>query len=156
MAIVSSTNVVDGPQVDGRCYVMEDHVDNVGKHYIVNYLADIAADYATIMANRAAAITAQLIATEIEQALQVDANPTLVYAAKTDFVPVLRAAYQRSVQAECARLANWILNRIAQGWVTDAQVQTAFGLTSGQWTTLKAQMTSWQADYVAVQAAAGQ
>jgi hypothetical protein len=40
--------------------------------------------------------------------------------------------------------------------VTDTQVRNAFGLTAGQWTTLKAKMTTWRTEYLDVQAAVGE
>ena len=96
MAIVSSSHTLGTVQVDGRRYVREDHVDEFARHHLVEYLAAIGADYVAIRTARAAAIGLRLISAEIEAALLVDANPTLEYATKTDFVPVLREAYRES------------------------------------------------------------
>ena len=156
MAIVSSTHTLGTVQVDGRRYVTEDHVDQVAKHYLIGYLAAIGADYAAIRIARMAALSQQLIDAEIGAALAVDADPVLVYATKNEFVPVLREAYRGSARDECARLATWVLNRIGGGWATETQVQNAFGLTLGQWTTLKAKMTALRTNYLSVQASAGE
>lgn len=156
MSIVSSTHTLGTIQEDGRRYVLEDHVDQIGKHWLVEYLAPINANYIVIRNARAVEISRQLIANEIARALAVDVNPTLIYAANIDFVPVLRSNYRSSSQVECSRLATWILNRIDDGWVTETQVQNAFGLTTGQWTTLKAKMTVLRTNYQAVITAAGE
>ena len=156
MTIVSSSHVLGTVQRDGRRYVTEDHVDQLARHYLLEYLAAAAADYVAIRTARAAVLSQQLIDAEIQAALRVDANPTLEYATKTDFAPVMREAYRHAVREECAYLANWIINRVTDGWVTEAQVQSAFGLTAGQWTTLKAKMIALRNNYLAVQAAAGE
>jgi hypothetical protein len=156
MAIVSSTYTLEVPQVDGRRWVREDHVDQIGKHWLIRYLAAVGADYATILANHATAQWAQIVNDEIMTALAVDADPVLVYATKTDFVPVLRAAYRTSSDVECGRLATWIVNRVNSGWVTEAQVQTAFGMTDPQYATFRAKIIALRTNYLAVQAGAGE
>lgn len=156
MAIVSSSHTLGTVQANGRRYVREDHVDQLARHYLIEYLAAIGADYVAIRTARAVQLSAQLIAQEIDAALLIDANPTLEYATKNDFVPVLREAYRRSERDECARLATWIINRVNDGWVTEAQVQSAFGLAAGPWATLRAKMIALRTDYISVQAAAGE
>lgn len=156
MSIVSSTHTLGTVQRDGRRWVVEDHVDQVAKHYLVEYLAAAGADYVAIRAARAAVISQLLIDQEIAAALALDADPVLVYATKVQFVPVLREAYRSSAKDECARLAMWVLNRIDNGWATETQVQNAFGLTAGQWVTLKAKMVALRNLHVAVEAAAGE
>jgi len=156
MAIVTSTHTLGTVQVDGRRYVTEDHVDEFSRHHLAEYLAESGADYVGIRTARAVAIGRWLIDHEIEAALQVNATPSLEYATKSDFAPVMREAYRSSTKVGCGYLANWIINRITEGWVTEAQVRTAFGLTAGQWTTLKAKMMTLRDNYLAVQAAAGE
>jgi hypothetical protein len=156
MAIVSSTHTLGTIQKDGRRFVIEDHLDNIGKHWLIEYLAAIGEDYVARRTARAVVLAQQLVDTEIAAALAVDADPVLIYATKVQFVPVLREAYRSSIQSECARLATWVLNRIDSGYVTETQVQNAFGLTAGQWTTLKAKMVALRTDYQAIQAAAGE
>lgn len=156
MAIVSSSHVLGTVQRDGRRYVQEDHLDNIGKHWPREYLAAVGANYVAIRTNAAAVLAQTLIDSEIAQAMSVNADPVLVYATKNDFVGPLRTAYKQAEQAECARLAAWILNRIDSGWVTETQVQNAFGLTFAQWTLLKSKMTTLRTNYNAVLAAAGE
>jgi hypothetical protein len=143
-------------QADGRRYVVEDHVDEFSRHHLVEYLAASDADYVAIRAARATQIGLRLIANEIEAALLVDADPVLEYATKPDFAPVMREAYRDATQVQCAYLANWIINRVNAGWVTETQVRNAFGLTAGQWTTLKAKMLALRDNYLAVQSAVGE
>ena len=156
MAIVSSSHVLGTVQRDGRRYVTEDHVDQLDRHHLVEYLAAGDADYVAIRTARATAIGLRLIAQEIDAALRVDANPTLEYATKTDFAPVMREAYRNATKEQCAYLANWIINRVTDGWVTESQVRNAFSLDAGQWATLKAKMIALRDHYLAVQAAAGE
>lgn len=154
--IVSSTYTLSGLEADGRRWCREVHTDHLGVEHIVRYLAAVGADYAAILADRATRVWADLVGHEIEAALKVDASPTLQYATKTDFVPVYRQAYQESEREECAQLATWILHRITDGWVTDTQVRNAFGLTAGEWTTLKSKMQTLADHYAAVLAARGE
>ena len=154
--ITSSTHTLGSVQIDGRRWVREDHVDQSGVHHFADYLAAADADYVAIRTERALRLWERLVAQEIEDAMRVDANPALVYATKTDFVPVFRETYRASVREECARLATWILARIVGGWATDTQVRNAFGLTVAQWNALKAKMTTLRDNWAAVQAAAGE
>jgi hypothetical protein len=56
------------------------------------------------------------------------------------FAALVRARYRDSQAEETARLAQAILDWTADGSVTDAQWQTAFGLNIGLWNALKARM----------------
>lgn len=154
--IVSSSHTLGPVQRDGRRYVSEDHVDNIGKHWLHEYLAVANADYNANRISWMQKLTDLLVAAEIRAALTVDENPNLIYATKAQFVPVLREAYRTSTKEESARLATWVLNRIDSGYVTENQVQNAFGLTAGQWSNLKAKMTALRTNYLAVQAASGE
>ena len=72
------------------------------------------------------------------------------------FATRLRERYRSASREECARIASWILRHIANGDFTDLQVRNAFGLTAGQWTTLKAKMQALVDNYNAVQLAQGE
>ena len=74
----------------------------------------------------------------------------------TQFATRLRERYRAASKEECARLAKWILDHIDAGDFTETQVRNAFGLTAGQWTTIKAKMTTLRTNYDAVLAAAGE
>ena len=72
------------------------------------------------------------------------------------FAARLRTRYQASSQIECARLAMWVLNHIDNGDFTETQIRNAFGLTTGQWTTLQTKLTNLRVAYNAVLAARGE
>ena len=73
-----------------------------------------------------------------------------------EFAARLRARYKAARGNDCARIATWILNHLEAGDFTEAQLRNVFGLTAGQWTTLKANLTALRTDWLAVQAAAGE
>ena len=72
------------------------------------------------------------------------------------FAARLRARYKAASKVEACRLAAWILDHIDAGDFTELQVRNAFGLTAGQWTTLKAKLTTQRTNYQAVQAVVGE
>lgn len=65
MPIVSSEIIEDSPQADGRRWITEQHVDQLGLAYEFRYLADADADPAGRLASRAAELDAELTAVEI-------------------------------------------------------------------------------------------
>lgn len=65
MPIVNSSYLVAVPQVDGRSYVLETHIDQYGQTYGAEYLAEVGADYSAIMNARAGQISQGLIDGEI-------------------------------------------------------------------------------------------
>jgi hypothetical protein len=69
MAIVSSTIVEDSRQIDGRRWIRERHVDQLGLEHIVMYLCEAAFDVPTAMAARAIQISADLANAEIQVVL---------------------------------------------------------------------------------------
>ena len=73
-----------------------------------------------------------------------------------EFVQRFREAFRESNRERLAKLATWLLNRIAAGDVTDTQARNAFGLTVTQWNTLKTKMQTLVNNYNAVQSAAGE
>ena len=80
----------------------------------------------------------------------------LQHQTATQFAARLRERYRNCTKQETARLAKWILDHLEAGDFTDLQIRNAFGLTSGQWTTLKSKMTTLRTNLEAVQAAAGE
>jgi hypothetical protein len=72
------------------------------------------------------------------------------------FLARFRARFKGASKAEACRLAAVIIGYIDAGDVTDAQIKTAFGLTAGQWTTLKAKLNTMKSTHEAVQAAGGE
>ena len=80
----------------------------------------------------------------------------LKHQTAAQFAARLRERYRNASKEECARIATWILNRIEAGDFTDTQVRNAFGLTAGQYTTLKSKWTNLRTNLLAVQAAVGE
>lgn len=79
----------------------------------------------------------------------------LKHQTAAEFITRFREAYRNADRERLARLAKWLLARIAAGDITDAQARNAFDLTVNQWNTRKAQMADLVAKYGAVQAAQG-
>jgi len=79
----------------------------------------------------------------------------LKHQTAAQFIARFREAYRNADRERLARLAKWLLARIAAGDITDTQARNAFGLTAAQWNTKKTQMTDLVAKYDAVQAAQG-
>jgi hypothetical protein len=65
MPIVKSTITEDRQQVDGRRSIHEVHVDHLGEHYAVDYIAESGDDVQASLTARAAQIEADLTAAEI-------------------------------------------------------------------------------------------
>ncbi len=79
----------------------------------------------------------------------------LKHQTQAQFIARFREAYRNADKERLARLAKWLLARIAAGDITDAQARNAFGLTVQQWNTKKTRMTDLVAKYDAVQSAQG-
>ena len=80
----------------------------------------------------------------------------LKHQTQQEFVQRFREAFREGNRDRLAKLATWLLNRIAAGDVTDTQARNAFGLTVTQWNTLKTKMQNLVNNYNAVQSAAGE
>ena len=80
----------------------------------------------------------------------------LRYATGTQLAEAFRERYRSSTREECARLAAWLLARIADGTWTDTQVRNAFGLTVAQYNAMKTRMQTLADHWAAVQAAEGE
>lgn len=81
----------------------------------------------------------------------------LRYQTPAQFAARLRERFRSAEREECARIAHWILRRIAVGDFTEKHARNAFGLTVQQWTTLKTNKLQPLADaWVAIKAAMGE
>jgi hypothetical protein len=80
----------------------------------------------------------------------------LKHQTPSQFVGRLREAYRVSSREQTAQIARWILAKLQAGDVTDAQLRTAFGLTSAQWNTVKTKMTALRNAANALKTAAGE
>lgn len=72
MPVVSSSHVVGHAQADGRRYVRETHILNVGAPVVVEYLAAVDANYVAIRDARVEQINAQLAEYEFEALIRGD------------------------------------------------------------------------------------
>lgn len=80
----------------------------------------------------------------------------LVHQTPTQLAARFRAKYRDASGIEQAKMATWLLARITDGDFTDAQVRTAFGLTTQQYSAMKTRMTTLRDQWAAVQAARGE
>jgi hypothetical protein len=120
------------------------------------YYAPSGFNPATQTTPRATAMNAQLQDEEAETNFNRDAAPLTAELTMTEFLQRVRQVYQSSTRADTCRIAWWLLRRIAQGHITDAQCQTAFNRTAPQWTNFKANTLTPQADaWAALLAATG-
>lgn len=156
MSIVSSSFTLGTIQRDGRRFVHEVHTDNVAIDHIVDYLAAVGLDYAAVLAARAILIAVQIADQEFLDNLARTSGFTLNYQTKAELAARFRAVYLSATKAGAASMAYWLIERINDGTVTDAQVQAAFGLTAGQYATLKAKFTSLHDSWATVLAAVGE
>lgn len=138
MAIVSSSILSDSPQKDGRRWIVAQFTDQAGQVYTQTYLApDAQFDIAARLAADATAIGLQLAAGEIAANISAVttlgslATPTFVYSAVAANVAALRAAYQTATQVQAIMMGDFLSS------LTSGQLQTAFGLTALQVTTLR-------------------
>ena len=138
MGLVSSSFALETVvQPDGSRWCTETHVLSGGVIRACQYLSASGLDNAAIMAGRGAVIAELIRRQEIIDAVLVDAPVALIQQTITQFLVDLRARYKASEKAEACYLAWWLLRRIADGSITDAQCAAAFGLTAPQWTNAK-------------------
>jgi hypothetical protein len=154
--IVSSIIAEDARQADGRRWIAERHTDQLGLAYEFRYLVAASADAVALMTARVAIINADLTAREIAANLAAVATlgsqavPTFSYSTVAQNVAALRAAYASATQQQAIFAGEYL------GSLTDAQLQSAFGLTAAQVTTLRASKLTPAASAAAtIRAAAG-
>lgn len=81
---------------------------------------------------------------------------SLRYATGAQLAAAFRERYREASGLEAGRLSRWLLDRIADGTWTDAQVRAAFGLTAAQYNALKTRLDARATRYDAVMADAGE
>ena len=64
--IVSSEIFQENPQIDGRVYIKERHVDHVGREHFTEYLAGADADHQSVMLARVPLLEARMRQSEID------------------------------------------------------------------------------------------
>jgi hypothetical protein len=154
--IVASIIAEDARQADGRRWIAERHTDQLGLAYEFRYLAAAAADVVALMTARVAIINADLIAREIAAnlaavaTLGAQATPVFNYSTTAQNVAALRVAYASATQQQAIFTGEYL------GSLTDAQLQSAFGLTAAQVTSLRSSKLAPAASAAAtIRAAAG-
>ena len=80
----------------------------------------------------------------------------LKHATAAQLGAAFRERYRNATGYEAGRLAKWALARISDGTFTDTQVRNFFGLTAGQYTTLKNKWTTLTTSVNAVDVAVGE
>ncbi len=137
MTIASSIVAADSAQADGRRWIRELHTDQVGKIYERNYLTTALADVQAALASYATQLAINIQAMEIADNIgQIStlgslAAPNLVYSTTAQNAAALRDAYRTATQTQAIMIADFLST------LTNAQLQTAFGLSAGQVTTLR-------------------
>jgi hypothetical protein len=137
VSIVSSVIVETDVQKDGRKWVHEVHVDQLGLKYERNYLAGAADDlnvalaaYAVLLAN---VIQANEINTNLGSVVGFGslATYTLNYSTAAQNFAALRIAYHDATQTQAIMIGDFLSS------LTDVQLENAFGLTQAQVTALR-------------------
>lgn len=138
MPIVSSLIVHEQIQRDGRRWILEEHTDHLGRKLQFHYLAAAGVVSATELAEHAIRLGNEAKRNEISANIsQVtssgsEAVTTTVHSTAAENFAALRAAYQGASRFEAIMIADFLSS------LSDARLQTAFGMTAGQVTTLRA------------------
>jgi hypothetical protein len=150
MPIVTSEVTDDSPQIDGRRWITERHLDQVGAAHFRTYMA--LSDQVIDPSDTVSILDQELIDTEIQRNLAViytngpAASVVVVYASLSDIRQALREAY-RTVTREQAFALGAFLNTL-----TNPQLGTLFGVSGAALTALRnrlqAKAAQW-ADYIA-------
>ena len=157
MAVVTSTFILGHVQHDGRRWVHEAHTLHNAVEMVFAYLADMASDYAAIMAARLPEIAEMLAEQESRDNLDRDDAPTLVEQTAAAFRTRMREAFRHADRERACYLSWWLLRRIAAGHITDTQARGVFGMTTTQWATFKTNKLQPRSDaWAAVLAATGE
>lgn len=140
MPIQSSSVTGFNRQIDDRIAVIEQHLDQFGGDRGRFYLAasgTTRAQAATACSNIDATISAQMAANEIAAnlaavaAFGAQATITFIESTVAQNAAAVRAAYATMTRVQAIFTGEFL------GSLTTGQLQTAFGLTSGQVTTLR-------------------
>jgi hypothetical protein len=137
MAITASAIVGNALQKDGRRYIRERHTDHTGEFWFRAYLASVGEDLNAALATYATVLVEALRVAEIQRnviGILADgrlAIITLVHSTAAQNFAALREAYRNATRVEAVFIGDFL------GSLTDAQLQTAFGLSAAQVTTLR-------------------
>jgi hypothetical protein len=157
MAIISSAIVEDSRQSDGRRWIRERHTDQIGLVYEFAWMAASGQDATAVMTARVADINTGLIANEIASNIADVAangslaNPVLNYSTAAANFLVLRAVFGLATQLQAVMVGDFL------NTLSNAQLASAFGITTGQAATLRTNKLAPAAALAAsIRASAGQ
>lgn len=140
--IVSSTITHRNTQLDGRISVRELHIDSLNNNYVFDYMADQNTDQNSHLATSAANIIPQVAILEIASNMASVATFGSLAAPQFNFstvaanVAALRIIYAGASQAQAIMIGDFLNS------LSNAQLQSAFGLTGQQVTNLRANTLS--------------
>lgn len=138
MTISSSSFAAGHAQADSRRYVREEHTDHLGAVHVREYgPVPESVDCAALLVANAARLEEALADGEFADRLARIGALALQHQTAAQFAARLRERYRGLEREDVARLAWWIIEQIAAGHVTDAQVRNAFGLTVQQYNSFK-------------------
>jgi hypothetical protein len=138
VTVQSSQAASDPVQKDGRAWVYETIVLSNGVSLRRWYFADAGADQAAHLADWVSNTLTDLAQAEISAniaaatALGLMATPTFVYSTVAQNAAALRDAYAQSSRVEAIMIGDYL------NTLTNTQIANAFGITTGQAATLRA------------------
>lgn len=137
MTNIASSSFEAFAQKDGSKTVHESHTDLAGVPHDIVYTALAGADLTAAMNAHAVDLGVNLelgeVATNIAGVTTLGSmfSPTFVYSTVAENVAALRAAYLIASNFQAVMMGDFLSS------LTNGQLQTAFGLTAGQVTTLR-------------------
>lgn len=156
MPVTSSSFTLEGAQKDGSKWCRETHQITGGGNRQFYYLSAAGADCQAIMNGRVASINDQLAEDEALANMERDGALTMLHQTAAQFASRFREEVRQATRERACYLAWWLLRRISAGHITDAQCQTAFGMSASAWTTFKTNTVTPRSNaWAAVVAAAG-
>lgn len=156
MPVTASTFTLSGAQKDGSRWCREAHTLTGGATALFDYLGPANADNSAIMNARVASVNLQIAEDEALANMDRDGALTVLHQTAAQFASRFREEVRQATRERACYLAWWLLRRIAAGQITDAQCQTAFGMTASAWTTFKTNTVTPRSNaWAAVIAASG-
>lgn len=147
MGITSSTYALGDVQADGRREVVETHNTPAGYPYVARYMAEPGTDYQAVMLARIPKLERRLALWEFTRIVAADpAILVLRHQTGADFATRFWAevteTHRQNNKFAYARLLWWVYEMVLAGYLTSAQVRTAYNvhynknLTIAQWNAL--------------------
>lgn len=130
--------------------------DGVEESQFIRFLTEPTQQQAAAAgAARVAVLNVERADREMQEMIE---NGTAVrrYQTAGELAARFRAAYLVAARQQTAKMAYWLIERINDGTFTDVQVRSAFGLTTTQYTAMKARATTLHDEWAGVLAAVGE